>query len=62
MQSAVRDLQSTQRQASTKLRDALGDMQQMELAPRPCSATPTRSAAAWGQYAVMSESQVTQAM
>ncbi|HUK16151.1 MAG TPA: hypothetical protein VLW65_07030 [Bryobacteraceae bacterium] len=30
MQNAVRDLMTTQRQASTKLREALGEMQQME--------------------------------
>ena len=31
MQNAVRDLMSTERKASTKLREALGDMQQAEL-------------------------------
>ena len=58
MQSAVRDLQSTQRQAATKMREALGDMQQSELA-RGMQRNADWIRRGMGQYAVMSESQIT---
>jgi len=58
MQSAARDLQSTQRQASTKVREALGEMQQMELG-RDMERNAQWIRRGMGQYAVMSESQIT---
>jgi hypothetical protein len=58
MQSAVRDLQTTQRQAATKMREALGDMQQSELA-RGMQRNADWMRRGMGQYAVMSESQIT---
>ena len=54
MQSAVRDLQCTQRQASTKLRDALGEMQQMEL-ERGMQRNADWIRRGMGGYAVLSE-------
>jgi hypothetical protein len=58
MQNAVRDLASTQRQASTKMRDALGQMQQQEL-PRDMQRNADWIRRGMGEYAVMSESQIT---
>ena len=58
MQNAVRDLASTQRQASTKMRDALGQMQQQEL-PRDMQRNGEWIRRGMGEYAVMSESQIT---
>jgi len=59
MQSAVRDLQNTQRKAATKMREALGDLQQTEIE------RDMRRNADWirrgmGGYAVMSEATITQ--
>jgi hypothetical protein len=58
MQNAVRDLASSQRQASTKMRDALGQMQQQELA-RDMQRNADWIRRGMGEYAVMSESQIT---
>ncbi len=58
MQNAVRDLASTQRQASTKMRDALSQMQQQEL-PRDMQRNGDWIRRGMGEYAVMSESQIT---
>ena len=58
MQNAVRDLQGTQRQASTKIREALGNMQQEELA-RDMQRNAEWIRRGMGQYAVLSESQIT---
>ena len=61
MQNAVRDLASTQRQASSKMRDALGQMQQQEL-PRDMQRNADWIRRGMGEYAVMSESQITAGM
>jgi hypothetical protein len=58
MQQAVRDLQSTQRGASTKIREALGEMQQQELS-RDMQRNAEWIRRGMGQYAVVSESQIT---
>jgi hypothetical protein len=58
MQSAVRDLQSTNRQASGKMRDALGEMQQQEIG-RDMQRNADWIRRGMGQYAVLSESQIT---
>ena len=55
MQGAVRDLQGTSRQASTKLRDALSEVQQQELA-RGMQRNADWIRRGMGQYAVLSES------
>jgi hypothetical protein len=58
MQNAARDLQSTERQASSKMRDALGTMQQQELT-RDMQRNSEWIRRGIGEYAVMSESQIT---
>jgi hypothetical protein len=58
MQNAARDLQSTERQASSRMRDALGNMQQQELA-RDMQRNSEWIRRGIGEYAVMSESQIT---
>ena len=58
LQNAVRNLQSTQRQASTKLRNALGEMQQQEIA-RDMQRNADWIRRGMGQYAAISESQTT---
>src|SRR5262249_5048327 len=61
MQRAARDMAATERKASSKLRDALGNMQQEELPLRmQWSADAIRRGL--GAYAVMRESVVTQAL
>ena len=59
MQSAVRDLQSTQRKASTKMREALGEMQQTEI-ERDMQRNADWIRRGMGGYAVMSEATITQ--
>ena len=61
MQNAARDLASTERQASSKMRDALGDMQQAELA-RDMQRNSEWIRRGIGEYALMSESQITAGM
>jgi len=61
MQSAIRDLASTQHKASTKLRDALGEMQQQEL-PRDMQRNSDYIRRGYPEYAVMSEPGITQGM
>jgi hypothetical protein len=58
MQNAARDMQSTERQASARMRDALGNMQQRELA-RDMQRNSEWIRRGIGEYAVMSESQIT---
>lgn len=58
LQNAVRNLQSTQRPAATKLRNALGDMQQQEIA-RDMQRNADWLRRGLGQYAAISESQTT---
>jgi hypothetical protein len=58
MQNAARDLQSTERQASSKMRDALGNMQQRELT-RDMQRNSEWIRRGIGEYAVMSESEIT---
>jgi hypothetical protein len=61
MQKTVRDLASGQRPAATKLRDALGNMQQEELGAR-MRQTSDFLRRGLGSYAVMRESVTTQAL
>jgi hypothetical protein len=61
MQTAVRDLASTQPKASGKLREALGQMQQQEL-PRDMQRNGEYIRRGLGEYAVLSESMITQGM
>ncbi|MGA2266844.1 MAG: hypothetical protein ABSH44_00110 [Bryobacteraceae bacterium] len=61
MQNAVRDLMSTERKTSSKLREALGDMQQAEL-PRDMQRNADWIRRGMGEYAVMSESMITQGL
>ena len=61
MQQAVRDLQGTQRKASTKLRETLGEMQQAEI-PRYMQRDADYIRRGMGQYAVMNEAAITQAL
>jgi hypothetical protein len=58
MQSAVRDLMTTQRQASTKLREALGEMQQMEF-QRDMQRNADYIRRGMGQIVALSEAQTT---
>ena len=58
MQNAVRNLQSSQRDAATKLRNALGEMQQQEIA-RNMQRNADWIRRGMGQYATLSESQIT---
>jgi hypothetical protein len=58
MQNAVRNLQSTQRQAATRLRNALGEMQQQEIA-RDMQRNAEWIRRGMGQYATLSESEIT---
>jgi hypothetical protein len=58
MQDASRDLQSTERQASARMRDALGNMQQRELT-RDMQRNSEWIRRGLGGYAVMSESEIT---
>jgi hypothetical protein len=58
MQDAARDLQSTERQASARMRDALGNMQQRELT-RDMQRNSEWIRRGLGAYAVMSESEIT---
>src|ERR1039458_5990799 len=59
MQSAVRNLQNTQRKAATKMRDALGEMQQAEI-ERDMQRNADWIRRGMGGYAVMSEATITQ--
>src|ERR1019366_7622539 len=59
MQSAVRDLQNTQRKAATKMRDALGGLQQAEI-ERDMQRNADWIRRGMGGYAVMSEATITQ--
>jgi hypothetical protein len=61
MQSAVRDLQNTQRKAATKMRETLSEMQQAELA-RDMQRNADWIRRGIGQYGVMSEATVTQGL
>src|SRR5439155_22548031 len=61
MQSAVREMQSTNRPAATKLREALGQEQQQELA-RDMQRNADWIRRGMGAYAVMSESAATQGL
>jgi hypothetical protein len=61
MQNAVRDLMATERKTSTKLREALSDMQQAEL-PRDMQRNADWIRRGMGDYAVMSESMITQGL
>ncbi|HEX9107551.1 MAG TPA: hypothetical protein VF832_09995, partial [Longimicrobiales bacterium] len=61
MQNAVRDLMTTQREASTKLRDTLGEMQQQEY-PRDMQRNAEWIRRGMGEYAVMSEFGITQGL
>ena len=61
MQNAVRDLMSTERKTSSKLREALSDMQQAELA-RDMQRNADWIRRGMGDYAVMSESMITQGL
>jgi hypothetical protein len=58
MQSAVRDLSSTQPKASAKLREALGEMQQQEL-PRDMERNLEYIRRGYAEYAALSEPQIT---
>jgi len=58
MQNAARDLQSTERQASARMRDALGNMQQREMT-RDMQRNSQWTRRGLGDYAVMSESEIT---
>ena len=59
MQSAVRDLQSSQRKAATKMREALGELQQAEI-QRDMQRNADWIRRGMGGYAVMSEATITQ--
>ena len=61
MQNAVRDLAATQPKASSRLRQALGEMQQQEL-PRDMQRNGEYIRRGLGEYAVLSESMITQGM
>src|SRR5262249_53271862 len=61
MQRAVRNMQGTDRQTSTRMRDALGNMQQEEL-PLRMQWSEQMMRRGMGQYAVMREPVVTQAL
>jgi hypothetical protein len=61
MQNAVRELAGTQPKASGKLREALGQMQQQEL-PRDMQRNGEYIRRGLGEYAVLSESMITQGM
>src|SRR5262249_43658926 len=61
MQQAVKDLQNTQRKASTKMRETLSEMQQAELA-RDMQRNADWLRRGIGQYGVMSEATVTQGL
>ena len=58
MQNAVRDLMGTQRQASNKLRQTLGDMEQAEI-PRDMQRDADWIRRGMAEYAAMSEAQIT---
>jgi hypothetical protein len=58
MQNATRDLMGTQRQAATKLREALSEMQTQEVA-RDMERNAGWIRRGQGEYAAMSESQTT---
>ena len=58
MQNATRDLMGTQRQAATKLREALGEVQQQEVA-REMERNAEWIRRGQGQYAALSEAQAT---
>jgi hypothetical protein len=58
MQSTVRDLATTQPKASSKLRDALGEVQQQEL-PRDMERNMEYIRRGYSEYAVLSEPQIT---
>ncbi|HTP36600.1 MAG TPA: hypothetical protein VMJ75_30700, partial [Candidatus Acidoferrales bacterium] len=61
MQAAIKDLQNSQRKAATKLREALGEMQQAEL-PRDMQRNADWIRRGIGQYGVMSEATITQGL
>src|ERR1019366_8783116 len=61
MQNAVRDLMATQRKTSSQLREALGDMQQAEL-HRDMQRNADWIPQGMGDYAVRSESMITQGL
>jgi len=61
MQNAVRDLMATERKTSSKLREALSDMQQAEL-PRDMQRNADWIRQGMGEYAVLSESLITQGL
>jgi hypothetical protein len=61
MQNATRDLMTTQRQAASKLREALGQLQQQEL-PRDMQRNANWIRQGMGDYATMSETQATAAL
>ncbi len=58
MQNAARDLQSTERQASARMREALGNMQQREMT-RDMQRNSQWIRRGLGEYALMSESEIT---
>jgi len=58
MQNAVRDLMSTQRPAATKMREALGEMQQQDIG-RAMQRNSDWISRGMGEYAVMSEPGIT---
>jgi hypothetical protein len=61
MQNAVRDLMATEPKTSSKLRQALGDMQQAEL-PRDMQRNANWIRQGMGELSVMSESMITQGL
>jgi hypothetical protein len=61
MQAAVRDLQNSQRKAATKMREALGEMQQAEIS-RDMQRNADWIRRGMGNYAVMSEATITQGL
>jgi hypothetical protein len=61
MQNAVRDLMATEPKTSSKLRQALGDMQQAEL-PRDMQRNANWIRQGMGELGVMSESMITQGL
>jgi hypothetical protein len=58
LQNAVRNLQTSERQTATKLRNALGDLQQQEIS-RDMQRNADWIRRGLGQYAALSESQIT---
>jgi uncharacterized protein Smg (DUF494 family) len=58
MQNSARDLQSTERQASARMREALGNMQQRELT-RDMQRNSQWVRRGLGEYALMSEAEIT---